>query len=672
MQASETKLQQIIEGTRQYVVPLFQRPYSWKKTEWQSLWNDLVELCEADNPRPHFMGSIVTIPTTSVPEGISKYLLIDGQQRLTTVFILLAALRDTAKQSENELAEEINNTILVNPYKKGLDCYKLQPTQIDRAAFHQIINSESQVDESGISECYRFFEKKIGQSTLELQRIKKVICSNLSIVSVVLSADDDPYLVFESLNAKGRALTQADLIRNYFFMRIHSDSQESVYGQYWQPMQDLLDDSLTEFIRHYLTRTGVEVKQDQIYFEIKARITNKDALPYLKDLFTFAKYYSRFLDPNQEPHETVRKYLYRLKRLEVATVYPFLLNCYDDWMKDRITEKEFVSVLQILENFILRRFVCNIQTRGLNRIFSLLYSQVSKSTDLASDNFVERLKLTLQNRDYPKDAQFRARLADVKLYGGNRSEKCKLILESIEESFEHKEQVSFDKLTIEHIMPQTLNEAWKTKLGEEWAVTHELFRHTLGNLTLTAYNSELSNDAFEQKKHHFENSNLELNKYLKSRTSWGREDIEERSEYIAGIALKIWSCFGDESAQNSQENRLASIIPKLAGTIPKSLCCFGQEYAVRSWRDVVETTLNTIADLEPEYFKEIMQQFPRFVGWDEKDFRHTRQLKNGAFIEVNLSAQDIYTFCMKAIETAELSIEEWSVETQEANKVVVQ
>lgn len=240
MQASETKLQQIIEGTKQYVVPLFQRPYSWKKSEWQALWNDLVELCNTENPRPHFMGSIVTMPTTSVPEGVGKYLLIDGQQRLTTIFILLSALRDTAKQFEEELAAEIDNTILVNPYKKGSDYYKLQPTQVDRKAFHQIINSEPQEDESSILECYKFFEKKIRQNVvkLELQKIKKVICNNFSLVSVVLSIEDDPYLVFESLNAKGRPLTKSDLIRNYFFMRIHTDSQESVYIQYWKPMQD--------------------------------------------------------------------------------------------------------------------------------------------------------------------------------------------------------------------------------------------------------------------------------------------------------------------------------------------------------------------------------------------------------------------------------------------------
>lgn len=665
MQASETKLEQIIEGTKQYLVPLFQRPYSWERKQWEALWNDLTELYESDNPRPHFMGSIVTMPTSSVPEGVTKYLLIDGQQRLTTVFILLSALRDIAKQSEEELAIEIDNTILLNPYKKGWDYYKLQPTQKDRVVFHQIINSETPVNGSSILDCYSFFEKKIGQnrSSTELQRIKKVICSNLSLVSVVLSHDDDPYLVFEGLNAKGKPLTQADLIRNYFFMRIHADEQESVYARYWQPMQELLGDSLTEFVRHYLTRTGDEVRQNDIYFQIKNRIGTNNALSYLQDVCIFSEYYSRLLNPEREPSKIVRKYLHRIKRLELATVYPFLLNCYDDWMKEKTTEKEFISTLQVIENFILRRFVCNVQTRGLNRIFASLYSQISKTTDLTSDSFVERLKLKLQDQSYPKDVEFRARLVDVKLYGSNRSEKCKLILESIEEFFKHKETVNFHGLTIEHIMPQTLNHQWKTNLGKDWEITHELLRHTLGNLTLTGYNPDLSNSTFEVKKKHFQDSHLELNKYFQTKELWTREDIEERAGYLADIALQIWSYFGDSSTQSAQ---LSSTKNSPKGKIPKMVYLFEQEYSVKSWRDVLEITLNTIADLEPEYFQEIMQQFPRFVSRDEKKFRHTRKLRNGVFIEINLSAQDIYAICQKAIEIAGLSAEEWRVETQES------
>ena len=659
MQASETKLQQIIEGTKQYIVPLFQRAYSWKKPEWEVLWNDIRELCTIDHPRPHFMGSVVTMPTASMPEGVSKYLLIDGQQRLTTIFILLSALRDKAEQSGNpKLAAKIDNTILVNPYEKGLDYFKLQPTQLDREPFHHIINKKTPIDDNNISECYQFFERKIRQSQLEFAKIQKVICSNLSIVSVVLSNEDDPYLVFENLNAKGRPLTQADLIRNYFFMRIDVESQQSVYEKYWQPMQRILGESLTDFIRHYLTKSGVDVKNNEIYFEIKERISKGDPLSYLQDLWVFSEYYARLLHPEREVNETVRKYLNRLNRLEVSTVYPFLLNCYDDWVKYRITQEEFIAILQIIENFIIRRFVCNIQTRGLNRIFALLYSQVSKDTNLVSDSFVERLKLALQIRDYPKDVDFKTRLMDVKLYGGsNRSEKAKLILESIEESFQHKEQVSFDKLSIEHIMPQTLNKWWKEHLGESGEITHELLVHSLGNLTLTAYNSDLSNHDFLAKKTQFKNSHLELNKYFDHKIYWRKEDIEERAVYLAEIALQIWSYFGNESVKISKSSR--------SGNIPKGLRIFGKEHSVKSWRDVLEITLNEIADLEPEQFQDITQNFPRFVGWDEKDFRSTRHLKNGAFIEVNLSSKDIYTFCLRAIETAELSTEEWDIDYSE-------
>lgn len=655
MQASETKLQHIIEGTTQYVVPLFQRAYSWKKSEWQVLWDDIAELCSLDNPRPHFMGSIVTMPTASGPEGVNKFLLIDGQQRLTTSFILLCALRDKAKQSRNkQLGEEIHQTILVNHYKKGLDHYKLMPTQLDRTAFYRIINNESPIENNVISECYLFFERKIRNSKLEVEKIKRVICNNLSVVSVKLSNEDDPYLVFENLNAKGRPLTEADLIRNYFFMRIDVETQEEVYKKYWSPMEDILGENLTEFVRHYLTKSGKEIKQNQIYFEIKDRISKGDAISYLKDLYIFANYYAKLLNPEREEKESIRKYLHRINRLKTFTVYPFLLNCYDELSQDRISEEDFVAILKIIENFILRRFICNVPTRGLNRVFALLYSQVSKNSNLAADSFLVRLKSDLQSHDYPKDEEFKLRLMDVKLYGENRSEKAKLILESVEESFQHKEQVFFDRLSIEHIMPQTLNDWWKQHLGEDWEQTHQLLIHSLGNLTLTAYNGELSNDDFPNKQTHFQKSHLELNKYFHNKKSWCRKDIEKRGEYLAEIALQIWSYFGDES-KPSPSSRSSRSTPKL-------LHIFEQEYPVKSWRDVLEITLNTIIDREPDRFRDIIEQFPRFVGWDEKKFRGYRKLDNGGFCEVNLSAKDIRAFCQKAIETAEIS-EKWYVDT---------
>ena len=221
MQANKTEIQDIIEGTKQYVVPLFQRRYIWEKKHWQMLWDDLWGLYETESSRPHFMGSMVTIPETLSPQGVTKFLLIDGQQRLTTIFILFCALRDYAKKSNDPLlAEEIEYKMLVNKFENELNYYKLLPTQEDRPAFQKIIHQEQFSDVREISKCYRFFEDQISKNQVDVRKIKQIICNQLSIVSVVLSSDDDPHLVFESLNFKGKSLTQADLIRNYFFMRI--------------------------------------------------------------------------------------------------------------------------------------------------------------------------------------------------------------------------------------------------------------------------------------------------------------------------------------------------------------------------------------------------------------------------------------------------------------------
>jgi uncharacterized protein with ParB-like and HNH nuclease domain len=257
MQAKETKLKDIIEGTKQYVIPLFQRTYSWTKKEWEILWKDLIELCETENRRTHFIGSIVNMPTVSVPEGVTKFLLIDGQQRLTTIFIILTLLRNKARENQKEkLAEEINNTLLVNQYKEGNDYFKLMPTQIDRESYKNIINGKSNETENQITIAYSFFDKKLKQINVEHDKLKDIITTYLSVVSIVLDVDDNPYLVFESLNAKGKPLTQADLIRNYFFMRIHIDMQDEVYNSYWQPMENRLKDNLTEYIRHFLMMDG--------------------------------------------------------------------------------------------------------------------------------------------------------------------------------------------------------------------------------------------------------------------------------------------------------------------------------------------------------------------------------------------------------------------------------
>ena len=654
MKASETNFQTLIEGTKQYLVPLFQRPYSWQKKQWQELIDDLNDLYENDDASNHFIGSIVTMPTNSRPENVTPYLLIDGQQRLTTIFVLLILLRDIAQVEGKILADKIQNTLLTNQYHDGLSHYKLMPTQQDRDAFLGLINGQSEIQNNNLLvDCYHFFKKGIKQ--LDCEKINQVIANRLSVVSIILENDDNPYIVFESLNAKGLSLTQADLIRNYFFMRIDTTEQDQIYKYYWLPMQDTLGEQLTEFMRHYLASDGVIVKKDEVYLVLKKKVDcNKNTLAELNRIKQFSDYYDKIINPEKENNLSIQQNLIRIKRLDFTVLYPFLLNCYFHYETKELTSIEFVEVLKILENFLIRRFICNMPTQGLNKILPTLYINAIKQ----SPNFVDGLRSYLQSQNYPKDSDFRRSLIESRLYGnGDKQQKTRLILETIEHSFNHKEQPNFDgKVSIEHIMPQTLSKIWQSQLGENWQQDYDLYLNTLGNLTLTAYNPELSNKSFNEKKQLFIQSNFSLNKYFFDIEQWNSEAIEKRADYLADTALKIWQYFGECNQTQNDDG--------VTGKKPNLLVISGHKFIVKSWSNLFVELLNWIAEYESESFKELAKNYPRFINENPKKLRKTKELKNGFYVETNLSAERIYHFCHQAIQTVGLSNEDWQIEIE--------
>jgi uncharacterized protein with ParB-like and HNH nuclease domain len=657
VKASETSLQPVIEGTKQYVVPLFQRTYSWDTKEWEMLWQDLIELCEDEDPRDHFIGSIVTMPTASVPQGIAKYLLIDGQQRLTTIFILLALLRDAAKTSNGSmLSQEIEETLLTNRFKQGNDVWKLLPTQADRKAFIQLLEVGDVAQQTRIAKAAAFFKRRLrSPEAPDLETLKKVIVDNLMLVSIVLDPDDNPHLIFESLNAKGKPLSQADLIRNYFFMRIHVDDQEQLYEKSWEPMQERLGDSLTECIRHFLMKDGAIVKKGEVYFALKERADGKsqqEVIVYLQEVSRFADYYAKLLQPDGESSPKLRERMKRLNRIEVTVAYPFLLNVYNDYANEQIDEDEFSDVMEVIENFMIRRLICRVPTNQLNKIFPALYAQASEA-----DSLVEGLKESLRTKNYPRDTEFRERFVSSRLYTSGDRAKTKLILERLESSFGNKEAVPYDNLSVEHVMPQMLTDWWRQHLGEDFEATHELMLHTIGNLTLTGYNPELSNADFPHKRQLFKESHLSLNKWFVDQEKWDEETILIRAESLAEVALSIWAYFG------SIEDDAPTTAQTVTGTTPTSVVILGQRFSVSSWRDVAQKTLETVADLDQDSFEQILVSFPRFVAQSGDGFRSPRQLSNGDFIETHLSASDINKFCIQAVEVAGLSPEDWFVET---------
>ncbi|CAH9015613.1 DUF262 domain-containing protein [Candidatus Nitrosacidococcus sp. I8] len=551
MLAKQTTLQEIIEGTRQYIVPLFQRTYSWKKKQWEVLWEDLIELSEIDTPHAHFMGSIVSVQIDSSPEGMLKFLLIDGQQRLTTIFIVLALLRNKLEeQGSGDFADEIND-LLINRHKQGDDHYKLIPTQEDNITYQNLINNKLGKEKNLLTDAYRFFEKQLKETNYDFHKLKRIITNYLSIVSIVLDRNDNPYLVFESLNAKGQPLTQADLVRNHLFMQIEKAEQQEIYRKYWNPMQDALvdekKDNLTEFIRRFLTmKEGNTVGKDNVYFTLKEKVKggNKDTIEYIKELYRYSFFYRKIKNPAFEEEPTLQRCLSKLSRIEVTVAYPLILSFYNDYDKHRISKDDFSSLLLIIENYVIRRLLCNYPKHKLYKVFPTIYTKIQ---DKYSNNMIEGLKKTLQNEGYPKNAEFTSWFHKIKIYKSSSNSTNKFILEAIEQSYNHKESISFEKLTVEHIMPQTLTYKWKEDLGENWEEIYDQYLDTIGNLTLTGYNSELSNGGFSEKKKKLNESNLEMNKYFTQHQieRWGESEIKARAEILATKALEIWPYLGD-------------------------------------------------------------------------------------------------------------------------------
>ncbi|MBI1849638.1 MAG: DUF4268 domain-containing protein [Planctomycetes bacterium] len=669
MEAGEAKIQRVLEGSKQFLIPHFQRPYSWREEQWKTLWHDLEELLDDPHSKPHFLGPIVSAPARSVPEGVEKRLLIDGQQRLTTLIILLILVRDQARNvGESKLADKIQD-LITNRHEEGHDRYKLLPTQgddpadSDRDTFIRLIEGgERRPSKTGINAAYGFFATKLrrgDQSNLEA--LQRAITSRLTLVSIILDEKDNPHRIFESLNGKGRPLSQADLIRNYFFMRLPEPEHDRVYLDLWRPMQKRLgEEALTDFVRHYLTQSGTVVRESDVYSGLKAIVdddSTKSPLEHLTRLNRFSEFYEVLLRPEKAPSNALRERLLRLNRLEVTVAYPFVLRVYADMASGSRAEPELLAILDVIENFIVRRFVVGVPTHGLNKIFAPLYDQAGSESD-----FVEAIKRILASKNCPRDDTFRDRLAAARLYGsGERREKTRLILECLEGRLGHKERVETSSLSIEHVMPQSLTDGWKAELGETWDEDHEALLHTLGNLTLTSYNPELSNSPFIEKKQLFAVSHIELNRYFEKVDRWTAKEIERRSEVLTELAVLLWPYFGPE--QESVESAEADQV-SVKGTVPNLVWVREHSTPVQSWAEVAIVMLESIAAIGDEEFKRVVADLPRMVSFDAGSFRRSsrpRRLNNGAYVETNLSASSIHRLCVQAAQIAGIGPDEWQV-----------
>jgi uncharacterized protein with ParB-like and HNH nuclease domain len=547
----ELNIQGLFTRKIQYIIPLFQRTYDWNYENWEKLWSDIIDLYDHESPQPHFLG--VTVVQALDPPTIStpRVLLIDGQQRLTTLSILLTALRNKAKLTlKNNLADEINS-LLIDRHETEDRRLKIIPTKQDQIYFKNLIepNHNNESIQNNLHNAYQFFERKINENEINLEKLKQIILLYLSIVEITLLGNEDPYRIFESLNATGKALTPADLVRNFFFMNIPNEEHDKFYENYWQPMQETLKEHLTPFMRFFLMKDGNSVKESNIYSELKSNIgTNTDNVKNkLIELYDFAKHYEKIINPDKETNPQIQKYLLRHNRLGYTATYPFLLNVYQQYTRDYTFKEQFVTVLKTLENFLIRRFVCNAPSNQLSKIFTKLYNDVCRELEQREyKNFSHTVQVILHSKSYSNDTIFKEQFAALKLIKNTKNDIRKLILETLENSYNHKEEIDFNnpQITVEHIMPQTLSNDWKTEIGDNWEAVHKQLLDHIGNLTLTAYNSELSNKPFNEKKELYQKSHFQLNTYFSAIDKWNEKSITERGKDLAERAADIWLYFG--------------------------------------------------------------------------------------------------------------------------------
>ncbi|PPK63787.1 DUF262 domain-containing protein [Actinokineospora auranticolor] len=556
--AKETKLQELLEGSKQYQVPLYQRTYSWSTDQLKQLWEDITQLAEDrvdDHRATHFIGSVVLTPSpANGPTGVQEFLLIDGQQRLTSLSILLCAIREHRAARDGALhRERINEQYLINKWESGRQRLKLVPTQADRAAYLACLDSTPQaggVDRVGAA--YRFFSARLAAADdpddpRDIARIEDAVISGLALVSVISQQGDNPHRIFESLNNTGLRLTQADLLRNYLFMRLPTRG-DVVYESRWLPLQQALDrDQLELLFWLDLVQRDPRVKQADIYTGQQRRLermrTEDDIEAEVARLGGLGQLLRTILDPSREPDQAVRHRLTRLGAWGTTTVYPVLLHLLERRANGTADSAEIASAMLYLESYFVRRLLIGRATAGINRTLLSIVTEIDATAP--ADEAIRRY-LSTGRKYFAGDREIRAAARSVPYYLNGRPHQRTLVLRWLEETYGSKEPVDPTSLTIEHVLPQTPTPAWRESLtadlaaDEEFGQAHEALVHTLGNLTLTGYNSTLSNSPFPIKRPQLAGSGVLMNQEIAQQERWGRPQIHERADALAERMIAEW------------------------------------------------------------------------------------------------------------------------------------
>lgn len=586
MQAKETIFLPFLNVRQQFHIPIYQRTYSWEREECLQLWNDIVRVARDAGTPTHFIGSVVYIKPGTAADlamGTPKRLIIDGQQRLTTLTLLLCALRDTVQEAQAQgentgvIAAEIQDEYLINKYGQNEDKWKLLLTDKDRESLLQLVKSlpmealPGELISSRIRNNYALFREQMSAAARQKSGVslQDVIAGIGKLMIVEVSLDhgvDNPQLIFESLNSTGRDLSKADLIRNFVLMRFDGATQEQLYRAHWQPMEkgflnlengvwrDCYADWFDSFARDYLTlKSGKIPVVKRVYEEFKLYALRSDtpAIPELiADLQRFARHYVR-LGFARETDEELRELMEDINTLEVAVAYPFLLRVMDDFETGKISREALRDVLRLIQSYVFRRAVCAIPTQSLNKTFAGLYHESGAAHVVDSAAYVAAIAGVLRAyrtyKRFPDDAEF---VHELRTRDSYHTRTIRFLLDKLENYGRNEKIPLTDKISVEHILPQgeDLHPDWRAMLGPDWQTIQTAYVQTLGNLTLTGYNSNYSARPFLEKRDlsaggldiGFKASPFRLNEAVRECDAWDAAAIEARGKSLCEHALTIW------------------------------------------------------------------------------------------------------------------------------------
>ncbi len=551
LKAVEVNFLKFLQSPSQFAIPVYQRKYSWTKKQCMRLLLDVENAGKDSDNVAHFTGSVVYI-TKDVfhAAAINSLNVIDGQQRLTTVSLMILALQNSLIKTGSEIditVKKLKNYYLVNSDEEDELFYKLWLTEGDNQAYQALMENDlttiKQFKDTKIIENYYYFYDEFLKKNLQMiyNGLKKLVVIDVSLEA----GKDNPQLIFESLNSTGLDLSQSDLIRNYILMDLEPKLQSQLYKKYWLKIETIFKDGMENgfdrFSRDYLTiKNGRIPKQDQTYEVFKTyidkEINQKDIEEVVQDFYEYAQLFSELLYA-QTNDKSLNRIISDINELRVNVAYPFLIQVLRDYYNELITIDEVRNIFQTLESYVFRRTILGIPTNSLNKIFANFYDHIDFKHYL--DSVLYEFTHLDSYKRFPSDEEFYREIKIKDIYNFQRS---KYLLGKLE-NFDTKEKITLSNYSIEHIMPQTLTDNWKQTLGENFDNIHSTYLNTLGNLTLTGYNSELSNHDFEKKrkmKNGFTYSPIRLNHMLKDINEWNEREIEYRGDILSELALNVW------------------------------------------------------------------------------------------------------------------------------------